>query len=51
LKSNHMRIEQKWITLTPGMAVTTEIKTGTQTVAQYLFGPLIEGAQESLHER
>jgi hemolysin D len=51
LKSNRIRIENKWIALTPGMAVTAEIRTGTQTVAQYLLGPLIQGAQESLHER
>jgi hemolysin D len=51
LTSNRMRVERKWITLTPGMTVTAEIKTGKQSVAQYLLGPLIEGAQESLHER
>lgn len=51
LKMNQMRIDNRWITLTPGLAVTTEIKTGKQTVAQYLLGPLIEGVQESMHER
>jgi hemolysin D len=51
LKTNRMWIDDRWIALTPGMAVTAEIKTGKQTVAQYLLGPLIEGAQESMHER
>ncbi|WP_321899901.1 HlyD family type I secretion periplasmic adaptor subunit [Paraburkholderia heleia] len=51
LKSNRMRIDNRWITLTPGMAVSADIRTGKQSVAQYLLGPLIEGAQESLHER
>ncbi len=51
LKSNRMWIDKRWIALTPGMAVTAEIKTGKQTVAQYLLGPLIGGIQESLHER
>ena len=51
LKSNRMRIDDRWIALTPGMTVKAEIKTGRQTVAQYLLGPLVEGAQESMHER
>lgn len=51
LKANRMRVENKWIALTPGMAVTAEIRTGKQGVAHYILGPLIEGAQESLHER
>lgn len=51
LKTNRMRIENKWIALTPGMAVTAEIKTGTQSVAQYLLGPVVQGVQESMRER
>ena len=51
LKANRIWIDKQWIALTPGMAVTAEIKTGTQTVAQYLLGPLIEGVHGSLHER
>ncbi|MFL9865191.1 HlyD family type I secretion periplasmic adaptor subunit [Paraburkholderia fungorum] len=51
LATNRMRIEKKWIALTPGMSVSAEIKTGKQSVAQYLMGPLVEGAQESMRER
>ncbi|KWF94044.1 hemolysin D [Burkholderia diffusa] len=51
LKTNRIRVDDRWVPLTPGMAVTADIKTGKQTVAQYFLGPLIEGAQESLHER
>jgi len=51
LASNHMKIENRWITLTPGMAVTAEIKTGKRSVAQYFLGPLVEGVQESMRER
>ncbi|MCA7955788.1 HlyD family type I secretion periplasmic adaptor subunit [Burkholderia seminalis] len=51
LKTNQMRIDDRWIALTPGMAVTADIKTGKQRVAQYFLGPLVEGAKESLHER
>ncbi|KVN25512.1 hemolysin D [Burkholderia pyrrocinia] len=51
LRTNRIRVDDRWIALTPGMAVTVDIKTGKQSVAQYFLGPLIEGAQESLHER
>jgi hemolysin D len=51
LPSNHMKIDDRWITLTPGMAVTAEIKTGKRSVAQYFLGPLVEGVQESMRER
>ncbi|WP_035552074.1 HlyD family type I secretion periplasmic adaptor subunit [Burkholderia sp. 9120] len=51
LNTNRMRIDNKWIALTPGMSVTAEIKTGRQSVAHYLLGPMVEGAQESMHER
>lgn len=45
-----MHVENKWITLTLDMAVTYEIRTGKQSVKQSLLGPLIEAAQESMHE-
>ncbi len=51
LPTNRMLIEQQWITLTPGMAVTTEIKTGTRSVARYFLDPLVQTSQESLRER
>lgn len=51
LKTNRMWIDHQWIALTPGMAVTADIKTGKQAVAEYVLGPLIEGMHESFHER
>jgi hemolysin D len=51
LSSNRMRIDQQWITLTPGMAVNAEITTGRRRVISYFLGPLLQNAQESLHER
>jgi hemolysin D len=51
LESNRMRIDQQWVTLTPGMAVSAEITTGRRRVISYFLGPLIQHAQESLHER
>lgn len=51
LSSNKMQIDQQWVTLTPGMAVSAEITTGRRRVISYFLGPLIQHAQESLHER
>ncbi|CAM2194962.1 protein of unknown function [Paraburkholderia kururiensis] len=47
LKTDRMRIDNQWIALTPGMAVTTETRTGRQTVALYLPGPLVEGVRKA----
>ena len=46
-----MQVEDKLATLTPGMAVTAEIKTGSRTVLSYLLSPLMRYRQESLRER
>ena len=39
------------VNLTPGMAVTVEIKTGKRRVIEYIASPLMRYKQESLHER
>jgi len=39
------------IRLSPGMAVTVEIKTGRRRIIEYFLGPLVEYATESLRER
>jgi len=46
-----MQVEDKLVTLTPGMAVTAEIKTGSRTVLSYLLSPLVKYRHESLRER
>ncbi len=46
-----IQVEDKLVTLTPGMAVTAEIKTGSRTVLSYLLSPLVRYRQESLRER
>ncbi|RKR38205.1 HlyD family type I secretion periplasmic adaptor subunit [Paraburkholderia sp. BL17N1] len=51
LSTNRLHVENRWITLTPGMAVTADIKTGKRSVAGYFLGPLMESAQESMRER
>lgn len=46
-----MQVEDKLVTLTPGMAVTAEIKTGSRTVLSYLLSPLMRYRHRSLRER
>jgi hemolysin D len=46
-----MNIEGADIPLTPGMAVTVEIKTGKRRILEYLFSPLVETASHALRER
>lgn len=46
-----MQVEGKQIHLTPGMAVTVEIKTGQRRVIEFLLSPLLKSMNESLRER
>lgn len=46
-----MQVEHKTVNLSPGMAVTVEIKTGKRRVIEYFLSPLIEHVGESLRER
>jgi membrane fusion protein, hemolysin D len=46
-----MEVEGRNVPLSPGMAVTVEIKTGAQRVITYLLSPLLRFKQESLRER
>jgi hemolysin D len=46
-----MEIENKRVNLSPGMAVTVEIKNGSRSIISYLLSPLLRYKQESLRER
>jgi hemolysin D len=46
-----MQVEDKMVNLSPGMAVTAEIKTGSRRIISYLLSPLMKYKEESLHER
>ena len=46
-----MQVEENLVNLSPGMAVTVEIKTGSRAVITYLLSPLLRYKQESLRER
>jgi hemolysin D len=46
-----MRIDDRMVNLSPGMAVTVEIKTGSRNILSYLLSPLRRYRQETLRER
>lgn len=46
-----MQVENKRVTLTPGMAVTVEVKIGRRRVIEYFLSPLMAYRKESLRER
>ncbi len=46
-----IQVEGKQVNLSPGMAVTVEIKTGQRRVIEYLLSPLLKSVKESLRER
>jgi hemolysin D len=51
LDRGRMQIEDKLVNLSPGMAVTAEIRTGERRIISYLLSPLRKYKQDSLRER
>lgn len=51
LEKSTMQVEGKTINLTPGMAVTVEVKTGKRRLIEYFLSPLMQYKDESLRER
>jgi len=51
LEHSQMQVEDRLVNLSPGMAVTVEIKTGSRRIISYLLSPLLKYKQESLRER
>ena len=51
LDRTQMQVEENRVSLSPGMAVTVEIKTGSRQIISYLLSPLLKYRQESLRER
>ena len=51
LDSTQMQVEDHLVDLSPGMAVTVEIKTGTRRIISYLLSPLVRYKENSLRER
>jgi hemolysin D len=51
LAKDTIQVENKTVRLSPGMAVTVEVKTGTRRVIEYFLSPLMQVTSESLRER
>ena len=51
LKQNRLRVNGKWVNLSPGMSVTVEIKTGTRRIIEFFLSPLLRYRDESIRER
>jgi len=51
LSRDSLQVENKTVRLTPGMAVTVEVKTGTRRVIEYFLSPLMQYGDESFRER
>ncbi|EFW80322.1 Type I secretion membrane fusion protein [Pseudomonas savastanoi pv. glycinea] len=51
LKQNHLLVDGKQFELTPGMAVTAEVKTDKRFIIEYFLSPLKQHMSESLQER
>src|SRR5882757_9568193 len=51
LDRTQMQIDDRMVNLSPGMAVTVEIKTGSRMILSYLLSPLLRYRQETMRER
>lgn len=51
LAKNSLTVRGKPVSVTPGMQVTADIRTGRRSVAAYFLSPLVENLQESMRER
>lgn len=51
LDQTQMQVEDRMVNLSPGMAVTVEIKTGERRIISYLLSPLMKFKQDALRER
>ncbi|MBX3611360.1 MAG: HlyD family type I secretion periplasmic adaptor subunit [Hydrogenophaga sp.] len=51
MASTELDVDGARVRLSPGMAVTVEVKTGRRRVIEYFLAPLLQHSQESLRER
>ncbi len=51
LDRTKIHVEDALANLSPGMAVTVELKTGSRRIITYLLSPLLKYQQEALRER
>ena len=51
MQKSLMQVGEKLVNLTPGMAVTVEVKTGKRRLIEFFLSPLLWGITESVRER
>ncbi len=51
MKESVIKVNDKLVNLSPGMAVTVEVKTGTRRLIEYVLTPLLRYRDEGLKER
>ncbi|HQV14317.1 MAG TPA: hemolysin secretion protein D, partial [Denitromonas sp.] len=51
LERSTLKVDERIVNLTPGMAITAEIKTGERRVIEYFLSPVMTTVDESLGER
>lgn len=51
LGAKSMQIDNRLVALSPGMAVTVEVKTGRRRIISYLLSPIAKYSHESIRER
>jgi hemolysin D len=51
LDQTQMQVDDRMVNLTPGMAVTVEVKTGSRHIIGYLLSLLSRASHEALRER
>lgn len=51
LSQARMHLDTKDVDLSPGMAVTVEVKTGRRRLIEYFLSPLLQAVDESIRER
>ena len=51
LEQDGIQVGDKWVKLSPGMSITTEIKTGKRRLIEFFLSPLLRYRQESVRER
>jgi hemolysin D len=51
LDRTQIQVDDSVANLSPGMAVTVEIRTGSRTLISYLLSPIVRYQHDSMHER
>jgi hemolysin D len=51
MKQDSLRVNGRQVTLSPGMTVTVESRTGTRRLIEFFLSPLLRYADESVRER